>query len=92
MCYNHRNQRQNKNLHLLVLSELEDIMGLGFFMIFLIICGAGVFAFLFFSFAGFVWKKEKKAAAALLAILGMACAGLAFWLAFILIDGLRYFF
>ena len=35
-------------------------MGLGFFMIFLTICGAGVFAFLFFSFAGFIWKKEKK--------------------------------
>lgn len=67
-------------------------MGLGFFIIFLTICGAGVFAFLFFSFAGFVWKKEKKAAAVVLAILGMGCAGLALWLAVILFDGLRYFF
>lgn len=67
-------------------------MGLGFFIIFLTICGAGVFAFLFFSFAGFVWKKEKKAAAVVLAILGMGCVVLALWLAVILFDGLFYFF
>lgn len=67
-------------------------MGLGFFIIFLTICGAGVFAFLFFSFAGFVWKKEKKAAAVVLAILGMGCVGLALWLAVILFDVFFYFF
>lgn len=67
-------------------------MCLGFFIIFLTICGAGVFAFLFFSFAGFVWKKEKKAAAVVLAILGMGCVGLALWLAVILFDVFFYFF
>lgn len=76
----------------MVPSELEDIMGLGFFMIFLTICGAGVFAFLFFSFAGFIWKKEKKAASVLLALLGAGCAGLALRLTLILLDGLFYFF
>ena len=34
-------------------------MGLGFFMIFLTICGAGVFAFLFF-FCGFYLEKREK--------------------------------
>lgn len=67
-------------------------MGLGFFIIFLTICGAGVFAFLFFSFAGFVWKKKKKAAAVVLALLGMGCVGLALWLAVILFDVFFYFF
>lgn len=67
-------------------------MALGFFIIFLTICGAGVFAFLFFSLMAFAWKKGKKITAAILAVLGAACVVFAVWLTAILIDGLRYFF
>lgn len=67
-------------------------MALGFFIIFLTICGAGVFAFLFFSLMVFARKKEKKITAAILAIFGAACVIFAVWLAAVLIDGLSYFF
>lgn len=67
-------------------------MALGFFIIILSACGAGVMAVLFFMLAGFTWKKGRKSAAAVLFLLGGICAAFAAYMLVMLWGGLHFFF
>lgn len=67
-------------------------VALGFFIMMLSACGAGTMAVLFFSLTCFAWKKERKAVAAILSLLGGLCAAFAVYMMIMFWDGLHFFF